>query len=223
MEDLTALLRSRIQRGELAAGDRLPAQRDLARHLGVARPTLQHALRALGSEGYVETRRGASGGTFVLALDQPADAWFQSVRGDLRDLEDILCFRAAVESEAAALAAVRRSAGHLELLGTAQTLIAEAATSADFRRADSLFHATLAEASGSPRLERATRQARGELFSPIDRALRPRLVRITVRDHQAILDAVEASDPIAAAAAVRTHIDTTRSELRAALERTTLT
>ncbi|MHB0980260.1 MAG: FadR/GntR family transcriptional regulator [Thermoleophilia bacterium] len=223
VEELAALFRSRIQNGELVAGDRLPAQRELARDLGVARPTLQHALRVLESQGYAETKRGATGGTFVLPLDEPADAWFQTVRRNLVELEDILCFRAAVESEAAALAATRRSSRHLEGLRAAQTLIAHATTSADFRRGDSLFHSLLGEASGSPRLERATRQARGELFSPIDRALRPRLVRVTVRDHQVILHAVEAADPVAAAAAVRAHIDTTRTELRAAMERTAVT
>lgn len=217
---MAAAFRSRIQSGELAAGDRLPAQRVLARELGVARPTLQHALRTLESQGYVETRRGAAGGTFVLPLDQPADAWFETVRRDWTELEDLLLFRAAVEAEAAALAAIRRSPRHLARLRTAQTLIAEAATSADFRRADSLFHSTVGDASGSPRLERAARQVRGELFSPIDRALRPRLVSVTHRDHQAILEAVTAGDPVAAATAVRNHIDTTRRELRAALERT---
>jgi DNA-binding GntR family transcriptional regulator len=142
------------------------------------------------------------------------------VREDRRDLEDILTFRAAVEAEAAALAALRRSERQLEDLRLSQDLLASATSSADFRRADSLFHSTLGAASGSARLERAVRHARSELFSPIDRALHPRLVKITLRDHGAILEAVEAADTVAAAAAVRAHIDTTRTELRAAAERT---
>jgi GntR family transcriptional repressor for pyruvate dehydrogenase complex len=189
--------------------------------LGVARPTLQHALRTLEDEGYVQTRRGATGGTFVCALDGPAEAWFEAVGRDLAELEDILAFRTAVEVEAAALAASRRTRGDIETLGRSQTLLAAASTSADFRRADSLFHNTLGAASGSPRLESATRRARGELFSPIDRALHPRLVRETLHDHAAILRAVESRDPRAAAAAVRAHIETTRRELREAAERTT--
>lgn len=220
-QDVAARLRSQIQGGEFAAGDRLPAQRELARDLGVARPTLQQALRALEHDGYVQTRRGASGGTFVCPLDAPAGVWFDTVLSDRRELEDILTFRAAVEAEAAALAAARRSRWHLAELRRSQKLLAAASTSADFRRADSLFHNTLASASGNTRLENATRRARGELFSPIDRALRPRLVEITLRDHGAILEAVEAADPVAASAAVRTHIETTRTELQRAAERTT--
>lgn len=219
-EDVAARLRSQIQGGEFAAGDRLPAQRELARDLGVARPTLQQALRALEQDGYVETRRGASGGTFVRPLDAPAGAWFDTVRSDRRELEDILAFRAAVEAEAAALAAARRSRRHLAELRRSLRLLAAALTSADFRRADCLFHNTLAAASGNTRLENATRRARGELFSPIDRALRPRLVEITLRDHRAILEAVEAADSVAASAAVRAHIETTRTELQKAAERT---
>lgn len=70
VEELAGLLRSRIQSGELIAGDRLPAQREPARDLGVARPTLQHALRVLESQGFARTKRGATGGTFVLPLDE---------------------------------------------------------------------------------------------------------------------------------------------------------
>ncbi len=214
-------MRSRIQGGELAAGDRLPAQRELARELGVARPTLQHALRVLQDQGYVETRRGASGGTFVRALDRPAEVWFETVRNDVAELEDILAFRSAIECEVAMRAAYRRSEDDLTQLRAAQAHIAAATSSAEFRRADAVFHGVLAAASGSPRLEEAARRARGELFSPIDRALRPQLVRATLIDHGLILDAVTEADPERAAAAVRAHIETTRRELRIAVERTT--
>ena len=220
-EDLAAALRRRIQGGELAAGDRLPAQRDLARELHVARPTLQQALRSLEYDGFVETRRGVNGGTFVRALDEPAGVWFESVRLDLSDLEDVLAYRTAVEVEAASRAAVRRTHDHLDKMRLAQERLTVAATSADFRRADSMFHNTLSGASGSARLESATRWARGELFSPIDRALYPRLVQVALREHAAILNAVEASDPIAASERMRAHIETTRRELRNAAERTT--
>jgi len=220
-EGLAARLRSRIQGGELGAGDRLPAQRDFARELGVARPTLQQALRVLQDEGYVETRRGASGGTFVRPLDGPAEIWFETVRNDLAELEDILAFRAAIECEVAIRAAGLRSEHDLAQLRHSQDLIATATTSAEFRRADALFHGVLAAASGSARLEQAARGARGELFSPIDRTLSPQLVDTTLFDHGLILEAVETADPDRAVAAIRAHIETTRRELRVAVERTT--
>ena len=61
--------------------DRLPAERELATRLGVSRPTLRDAIRSLAEAGYVESRRGRSGGTFVL----PAHEW----RRDQRDPRDI--------------------------------------------------------------------------------------------------------------------------------------
>src|SRR5919106_4893134 len=54
-----------IKLGAVTAGERLPAERDLAKRLGISRVTLREALRALIDAGYVESRRGRSGGTFV--------------------------------------------------------------------------------------------------------------------------------------------------------------
>ena len=62
-EDIKALLRSRIEQGELAAGDRVPSEHELGRQLGVSRHRTRLALRELEVEGYVVRRRGS--GTFV--------------------------------------------------------------------------------------------------------------------------------------------------------------
>lgn len=58
-------LRSLIAGGEFQAGSRLPAERDLARQLGVSRPSVREALIALEVEGWVEVRTGS--GVYVLA------------------------------------------------------------------------------------------------------------------------------------------------------------
>ena len=54
-----------IKLGVVTAGERLPAERELAVRLGVSRMTLRDALRVLEQAGYVESHRGRSGGTFV--------------------------------------------------------------------------------------------------------------------------------------------------------------
>ncbi|WP_439860391.1 PLP-dependent aminotransferase family protein [Pseudomonas sp. MBLB4136] len=59
-------LRERILDGRLAPGTRLPASRDLARLLGIARNTVTRAFDQLYAEGYVEGRIGA--GTYVVEL-----------------------------------------------------------------------------------------------------------------------------------------------------------
>src|SRR5215204_7664281 len=62
-EEVVTRLREMIQRGELSAGDRLPPERDLAKILGVSRPTLRAGIRSLAAVGILQSRQGA--GTFV--------------------------------------------------------------------------------------------------------------------------------------------------------------
>ncbi|MCC6487341.1 MAG: GntR family transcriptional regulator [Candidatus Hydrogenedentes bacterium] len=62
-EDIKALLRARIEQGELAAGERVPSEYELGRQLGVSRHRTRLALRELEVEGYVVRRRGS--GTYV--------------------------------------------------------------------------------------------------------------------------------------------------------------
>jgi GntR family transcriptional regulator len=60
---LAALLRARINSGELAVGQRLPSEKDLQDEYGMARETIRKAVGLLRSEGLVEVRQGH--GTFV--------------------------------------------------------------------------------------------------------------------------------------------------------------
>ncbi len=50
-------------------GDQLPPERELAERLAVSRVTLCEAIGELGDAGYLETRRGRAGGTFVVYRD----------------------------------------------------------------------------------------------------------------------------------------------------------
>ncbi len=66
-EITVARLAQAIKLGLVAEGERLPAERDLAERLQVSRVTLREAIRALREAGYLESRRGRTGGTFVLS------------------------------------------------------------------------------------------------------------------------------------------------------------
>src|SRR6478735_1211976 len=68
-EEVVTQLREMIHRGELRSGDRLPPERDLAKLLGVSRPTLRAAIRSLAAVGVLESKQGA--GTFVVKSDGP--------------------------------------------------------------------------------------------------------------------------------------------------------
>src|SRR5262249_4576277 len=67
------LVANQIQRavhlGLLVPGDRLPAERELAQQLGVARMTVREAIRVLAHEGRITVRRGAHGGMWIRAQD----------------------------------------------------------------------------------------------------------------------------------------------------------
>ncbi|KQP19314.1 hypothetical protein ASF45_24845 [Pseudorhodoferax sp. Leaf265] len=64
-EGVSNQIKNKLMSGELKAGDRLPAERDLALELGVGRPAVREALRTLEISGIVETRKGTKGGAFV--------------------------------------------------------------------------------------------------------------------------------------------------------------
>ena len=68
-EEVVSQLREMIHKGELRPGDRLPPERDLAKRLGVSRPTLRAGISSLAAVGVLQPRRGA--GTFVVESEGP--------------------------------------------------------------------------------------------------------------------------------------------------------
>ena len=107
-------VRMLIRNGEFAAGARLPPERDLARELGVSRPSVREALIALEVEGLVEVRIGS--GIYVRAVPN----------GQARDATDALAgpfellrARRVIESECAALAAKAARRAQLRAIDTA--------------------------------------------------------------------------------------------------------
>ena len=61
-------IRGAISSGELRPGDRLPPETELARSLGVSRPTVREALKVLEALNLLESSTGPTGGTFVRTL-----------------------------------------------------------------------------------------------------------------------------------------------------------
>src|SRR5829696_8822879 len=62
-DQVLSYVRTRIESGALRPGDRLPAERELAVHIGVSRPTVRAGLKALAAIGVVQARRGS--GTYI--------------------------------------------------------------------------------------------------------------------------------------------------------------
>src|SRR5215813_5975564 len=129
-----------IKLGLVAQGDRFPPERELAGLLGVSRLTLREAIRALQQAGFVESRRGRFGGTFVTYEQPPPDPG-EARRIALEDgsrLTDAITFRLVVETGAAEVRAQSAGDRGREVL---RTRLAElnSATSCYCRRLQTLF------------------------------------------------------------------------------------
>ena len=209
-------IRSLIFSGQLRPGDRFPPGRDLSERLGISRVTLRLGLKALERAGYLETSKGAYGGSRVSDMDRLLRCWTDWMRHNSEDLDDILEFRTTIETRIAALAADQRTAEELTRIETADAMYRE--TRASLFRWDVAFHDALARAAHSSRLEEAMIAVRGELFLPVDQALHEHRAEDVHAFHKAIVVAVRDRDADRAAEIMSAHIADTRRMVLRALE-----
>ena len=192
-EETLERLSTAIKLGLLQPGERLPAERELCRQLGISRSTLRQALTALVQSGHLTAARGRSGGTFVAASPPPADPPSAELLAGWRDICDQ---RLAVELAVAVLAAERAeepALAPLEPLMDAMDAALEDFPA--FRRADVRWHIGLAEATGSDRLVAAATEAQGGMSDLIGHiAHPPELLAWTNRQHRGMVAAVRRGD-----------------------------
>jgi GntR family transcriptional regulator, L-lactate dehydrogenase operon regulator len=198
---------------KLGIHDRLPAERELATRLGVSRVTVRDALRELSAAGYVETRRGRSGGTFVIR--RPAPPASVDAAALAATLADTLPFRRAVEvgaAEAAARATLSRE--RRESLSSALAAVAAAGLD-EYRQADSRLHLAIADASGSASLAASVVDARVRMVDLLD-AIPMLEVNLTHSNdqHARIVTAILAGDPARARQAMDEHVEGSAALLR---------
>jgi DNA-binding FadR family transcriptional regulator len=217
-EETVERLLQAIKLGVVRHGDRLPAERDLAVRLGVSRMTLREAIRDLQRAGYVESRRGRFGGTFVVYRPEGASA-----SGDVRtiarqmgqSLQDALAFRWVLELGAVELAAAGRlSADQRSYLGRRLTECG-AAPPAEYRQHDSRLHLAIAEVSGSPSLAAAVADVRMRLNDLLDAIpLLQRNIRHSDAQHARVVAGILAGQAGRAREAMEEHLDGTAALLR---------
>ncbi|MEU3275075.1 FCD domain-containing protein [Saccharomonospora sp. NPDC006951] len=210
-EETVERLLQAVRLGVVGAGERLPAERELAERLGVSRVTLREAIRALADAGYVESRRGRYGGTFVTeCLPEPRAGSVPAA-----PVDDTLSLRFALETGAAELAAVR-SLSQADRRHLSATLAeANAAGVAEYRRRDSRLHLAIAEVTGSASLTSAVADVRMRVNGLLDEIplLEPNLDHSNAQ-HAEVVEAILAGDPSSARAAMAEHVEGTASLLR---------
>jgi DNA-binding GntR family transcriptional regulator len=200
-EVVTERIRRAIHIGSYLPGDKLPPERTLAQQLGVSRTTVREAIRVLEGEGYVVSRRGASGG--ILVLDQAEN-------------EETFDYRIAVEGAAARLAADRRTDEDLAILRDAYEVMRADRETLRFRAADNVFHLAIADAARNRLMRQAIEDARAAMWVGIDRLITQVFTNAN-RHHKHILDAIADRDPDAAQKAVVDHLEHARRDLRRSL------
>lgn len=150
-ELVVAHIRGLIDQGQLKPGDRLPAERELAVHIGVSRPSVRAGLRALAAMGVVQSRHGA--GTFIRSgppvLGSEPLSFLAALHGFTRD--EMFEARRVLEVGVAGLAAERATGEHLASIAEEITgMYASLDEPLAFLRHDIRFHRAIAAASGNP-------------------------------------------------------------------------
>jgi GntR family transcriptional regulator, transcriptional repressor for pyruvate dehydrogenase complex len=213
-EAITTIKRM-IVRGDLRAGQRLPAERELAAQLGVSRPSLREAIRALIALNILESRHGE--GTFVSSLDpellaEPIDFVLQIDDGGISALFEA---RHVLEAGIAGLAAERASDLELaELEDFAKRGRAKVGDAEAFIEHDVEFHDRIRRAARSPVLASMLRSISTLSLETRRRTAQSQAVRSrALADHVSMAKTLKARDPEAARRAMIAHLDHVRRAL----------
>jgi DNA-binding FadR family transcriptional regulator len=214
MEAVLAHLRTAIERGTYEVGDKLPSETALSKELEVSRSVIREALRGLQALGLTESKTGK--GTFVTATGPAENPIFGPYSA--RDLFEV---RRHVEIPAAGYAAQRRTADDLDLLAHLLERMHRETDNTAWVALDSLFHITVAQASGNPVFGKVIEEIRDALAkqSAFLNQLGDRRER-SDNEHRRILAAIAGGSEHAAVAAMSAHLDHVETALTTIVSQT---
>jgi DNA-binding FadR family transcriptional regulator len=210
-----------IRQGELKPGDKLPTEVAFMSRFDVSRTVVREAISKLQASGLVETRHGI--GTFV--IEPPDTRNFKIAPEDFATVADVIALlelRISLETEAAGLAAQRRTPNNLAQLEAALKKFQESIDQqSDAVPADFQFHMEVARATGN--------QHFADLMTYLGTMVIPRTRIKTLEgvpegrlaylqkvhgEHESIYLAIRNQDSDSARAAMRTHLSNSRERLR---------
>lgn len=207
---LYRVVASRIQdliRDEaIKAGERLPAERELAAKLSVSRASLREALIVLELSGIVEVRGGS--GVYVSEQAQAQPEVPEVGPGPF----EVLAARRVIESEIAAIAAKMATDSAIDaILRAVQEMERDHEDRASNEQADRNFHLAIARATGNTALVGVTEylwNQRGSLWHKLKQHFQTEELRkTTLLDHRKVLEAIAAHDVTGARQAMRAHLE----------------
>jgi GntR family transcriptional repressor for pyruvate dehydrogenase complex len=205
-------LERQIIQGDLKPGDRLPAERELARQVGVSRPSVRAGLRSLAALGVVESRHGA--GTFITSgpprLSSGPLSLMAALHGFTRD--EMFEARRVLEAGAAGMAAENATGEDLAVMSEEVTgMFAALGDPQEFLLHDVRFHRAVAAASGNPVLAALVDMVSTLVYErrrlTVERA---RDLKESAEMHRRIYTAVREKDPERARREMSAHLDLAR-------------
>lgn len=222
VDEVVDRLLTALALGEFVPGERLPAEREMARLLGVSRTTVRVALTRLREGEVVEVRRGRAGGAFVTQSWQPESAAAVSRtlvprRAEIEELGDLRC--RYEEMVARTAAEVRTVAAADELLSLLDSFV-RARTPQDEHRADMAIHEGVLRATGNLQMaamsrDLLTRTSLGLSIEPYDRDVYGQ----AVIEHSALVTAIVEGRVDDAGTIAREHFAMSARTLRKVISR----
>lgn len=206
-----------IADGAIAVGDKMPSEHELCSALEVSRPVLRQALKQLRADDVIVSRQGS--GSYVVRRPERAILDFAPV-GSVADIQRTFEFRAAIEGEAAYLAALRRTdPDMLRLKGALRELdrcIEAGELGVD---ADENFHVAVCEASDNRYFTIARTSMKANILTGMNLTrnlslTKPReRLELVQKEHYAIFEAIRDKNPAVARNAMRSHVENARKRV----------
>lgn len=226
-QEVVENISNNVKSGALKPGDKLPTESAIMALYDVSRTVVREAISHLQAAGLVQTRHGI--GTFILEPSRPPTGMLREAIVTVRDVLDILELRISLETEAAWLAASRRTEEQAAALGKALEDILSNKTEENASvNADVRFHLLIAQSTGNRYFVDilsnlgTTIIPRARLKSAmlaLDGSSNTNYLERVNREHEDIYLAILRKDQEAARAAMRTHLSNSRERLRQAQQR----
>jgi len=220
-ERVAEQVEKRILDGELRKGDRLPTERDMAEQFQVSRTAVREAMKILAQKGLVDMRPGR--GTIVIdgarkAMQNSIDLLMKMKLGEVGGSDNLVEVRTILEIEIAALAAARATEKEIAAMREAIRVMDESLNDADaYIVADNSFHEALAQATQNAlililikSIVNLLSEQRKQIFAVEGGPQRGQI------HHRRILESIIRRDPEAARAAMGSHLQQVREDVRAA-------
>jgi GntR family transcriptional repressor for pyruvate dehydrogenase complex len=209
-----AAIETAIREGHYPRGSCLPPERELAAKLGLSRPALREAIRTLAERGLIQPKHGV--GTIVVGEEHRpiGEAFGRALAGTIDAHSQIHEIRELLEVAIVRRAATNATPGQRAELKRLHQAYAEAGEDRDrLATIDADFHRALAQATGNPLYETMLSALRWAIKAEQRSAMERLPAAEVLRQHAAVIEAIETNNPVLAAAAMEAHLNSVRIAL----------